>query len=157
MLRLKRTHPDVVFVDGQPEGLATFLKRRREMDMQSIAIVSHSAVDTAMAQKLIDPDLARNVYFLRRKPPTAEFSKRFQQRYGRAPVLNSDVGYSAGQMAVAALKTQDPGTTLRKGMTIDGFAFTFDRNQVADGVAQEIFQLNDKGEAIRVEVAGAAQ
>ncbi len=157
MLRLKRTHPDVAFVDGQPEGLATFLKRRKEMDMQSVAIVSHSAIDTGIAQKLVDYDLARNVYFLRRKPPTAEFSKRFQERYGRMPVLNADLGYSAGQMAVAALKTQDPLATLRKGMTVDGLVFTFDENQVADGIAQEIFQMNDKGEAVRVEVAGAGR
>jgi ABC-type branched-subunit amino acid transport system substrate-binding protein len=157
MLRLKRTHPDVAFVDGQPEGLATFLKRRREMEMQSVAIVSHSAIDTAISQKLVDRDHTRNVYFLRRKPPTAEFAKRFQQKYGRSPVLNADLGYSAGQMGVAALKTQDPLATLRKGMTVDGLAFIFDNNQVADGIAQEIFQVSDKGEAVRVEVAGAGR
>jgi hypothetical protein len=42
-------------------------------------------------------------------------------------------------------------------MTVEGLVFTFDKNQVADGIAQEVFQMNDKGEAVRVEVVGASR
>ena len=157
VVRLKRMNPDVTYVDGQPEGLANLLKRRGEMGLQSIPVVGHTGLETAITQKLVSPEYIRNVYFLRRKAPTADFSKRFELKYGRSPVLNSDLGYSAAQMFVRALKTVDPLATLRKGMTIDGMVFSFDADQVSDGVAQEIFRMSDNGEAVRVVGASAGR
>ncbi len=150
-LRLKRVRPDVTFVDGQPEGLANFLKRREEMRMQDLPIVGHSVIEAALKDKLVKSEHMRNVYFLRRRPPNPEFAKRFEAKFGRAPILSADVGYAALHMAVTALESQDPLTTLRKGTTIAGIQFEFDAQQVADGIPQEIYRMGEDGEIIRVQ------
>ncbi len=149
-LRLKRARPDVTFVDGQPQGVANFLKRRQELRMQDLPIVGHSVIEAAIKEGLVKSEHMKNVYFLRRLPPDAEFGKRFEARFGRAPVLSADVGYAALHMAVAALKSEDPLTTLRKGTTIAGTRFEFDAQQVAEGIPQEICGMGEDGEIVRV-------
>ncbi len=150
-LRLKHIRPDVTFVDGQPEGLANFLRRREEMRMQDLPIVGHSAIEAAIEEGLVKAQHMRNVYFLRRRPPHPEFGKRFKEKFGRAPVLSADLGYAALHMAVAALESHDPLTTLRKGMTIAGIKLELDAQQVADGIPQEIHRMREDGEIVRVQ------
>jgi hypothetical protein len=92
VLKLKTLDPSVTYVDGQPEGLANFLKRRSELGMQDSIVVGHSAIATAIEQKLISPLQARNVYFLRRKPPNSQFTKIFEAMHQQPPVLSADLG-----------------------------------------------------------------
>jgi hypothetical protein len=121
------------------------------MRMQDLPIVGHSVIEAALKDKLVKSEHMRNVYFLRRRPPNPEFAKRFEAKFGRAPILSADVGYAALHMAVTALESQDPLTTLRKGTTIAGIQFEFDAQQVADGIPQEIYRMGEDGEIIRVQ------
>ncbi len=150
-MKVGRSNPDVVYVDGQPEGLANFLRRRAQLRLQSIPVVSHSGFDTVLAQKLVGPGESRNVYFLRRAAADVKFAQRFQAKFKRAPVLNADLGYYAVYMASQALATSDPLEALRKGIQVQGRNFVFDKDQVGSGVKHEIYRVSDSGEVMRVE------
>jgi ABC-type branched-subunit amino acid transport system substrate-binding protein len=151
ILKLKTAAPDVTYVDGQPEGLANFLKRRSELGMQDSIVVGHSVIETAITQKMISPLQARNVYFLRRKPPNPNFSKSFEAMFQKPPVLNADLGYYAAHMAATALKSSDRIATLRRGLSIDGEEIVFDENRVARGIPQEIHYVTQKGDIVRLD------
>jgi ABC-type branched-subunit amino acid transport system substrate-binding protein len=155
-LKLGRLNPDVVYVDGQPEGLANFLRRRAQLKLQSIPVVGHSAFDTALTQKLITVEEAQNLYFLRREAADASFVERFQGKFKRAPVLSADLGYYAVYMAVQALAAPDPLEALRRGMNVKGKDFAFDKDQVASGVRQEVYRVSDSGEVVRVNTVEAS-
>ena len=150
-LNLRTISPNVTYVDGQPQGLANFLKRRAELGMQDSVVVGHSGFETAITQKLISPLQARNVYFLRRKPHNAQFSKSFESMFHKPPILNADLGYYAAHMAFRALKSSDQLATLRRGIAIHGDEIIFDENQVARGIPQEIHYVTEQGEIVRVD------
>lgn len=150
-LKLRTANPDVTYVDGQPEGLANFLKRRSELGMLDFKVIGHSAIETAIKQKLVTPLQARNVYFLRRRPPNAQFAKSFEEVFKRPPMLSADLGYYAAQMAFLALDSADRLATLRKGLKMHGEEIAFDQNQVARGIPQEIHYVKDTGEIVRLE------
>jgi len=151
LMKLKSAAPDVVYIDAQPEGLASFLKRRAELGMNDMRIVGHTSLESAVVDKLVTPDQMKNVYFLKRTPPSSEFSKRFEAKFGYSPKLNADLGYYSMQMGISALNSFDPLKTLRQGMTIHSTKVVFDEEQVAGGVPHEIFSLNDGGEVIAVQ------
>jgi ABC-type branched-subunit amino acid transport system substrate-binding protein len=151
ILKLRAASPKVTYVDGQPQGLANFLKRRAELGMQDSIVVGHSCFETAIMQKLVSPLQARNVYFLRRRPPNAQFSKNFEAMFHRLPALNADLGYYAAHMAVGALKSSDLLATLRGGIALHGDEIVFDENQVARGIPQEIHYVTEQGAMVRVD------
>jgi ABC-type branched-subunit amino acid transport system substrate-binding protein len=151
LLKLRGAAPQVTYVDGQPEGLANFLKRRAEIGMQESLVVGHSAFETAITQRLVTPLQARNLFFLRRKPPNAQFLKSFEAMFQRSPVLSADLGYYAARMAVAAFDGPDLLANLRKGITVLGETIAFDENQVARGIAQEIHYVTEHGDIVKLE------
>lgn len=152
VLKLKSAHPDVVYVDGQPEGLANFLRKRAELGAQEITVVGHSAFESAIRGKLVSPKQCRNLYFLRRVSPNADFAGRFKGRFSHDPELSADLGYYAANMAAQALDSSQPLETIRRGMRVRGKEFLFDENQVASGISQEIFRVDEAGEITRVEL-----
>jgi ABC-type branched-subunit amino acid transport system substrate-binding protein len=139
LLRLKTARPDVVFVDGQPEGLSNLLRRRAELQLQSIPFVGHSALKTAFEQGLVS------------KPPSSDFIVRFQKKFGRPPQLSADLGYYAVHMAVRALKEPSALVALRSGMTVMGKEFVFDQNQVTTGITHQIYRVSEGGEIAPLE------
>jgi branched-chain amino acid transport system substrate-binding protein len=149
ILKLKRSRPDVVYVDGQPEGLASFLRKRAEFGAQDMTVVGHSAFESAIRNRLVSPEHCRNLYFLRRVSADNDFVKRFQARFNQDPELSADLGYYAAYMALQALGSVDPVETLRRGMRVNGKDFFFDEKQVARGIAQEIFLVNENGQIVR--------
>jgi branched-chain amino acid transport system substrate-binding protein len=151
VLNLRTISPNVTYVNGQPQGLANFLKRRAELGMQDSIVVGHSAIETAITQRLVSPLQARNVYFLRRKPHNTQFSKSFEAMFHKQPVLSADLGYYAAHMAFRALKSFDRLATLRRGIAIHGDEIIFDENQVARGIPQEIHYVTEQGEIVRVD------
>ena len=148
-LKVKVANPAVTYIDGQPEGLANFLKRRKELGMQNSIVIGHSAIETALIQRLITPLEARNLYFLRRKEPSPNFSRNFEAMFNTKPRLNADLGYYALHLGATALSSKDVLATLRLGMTIDGQRIYFNQNQVAKGIEQEIYFVNHSGEVVR--------
>jgi branched-chain amino acid transport system substrate-binding protein len=150
-LKLKQSLPDVVYVDGQPEGLATFIKRRAELKIDDITVVGHSALETALQEKLVTPQQARNLYFLRRKPPEAAFARRFQSKFNHPPALNADLGYDAVYLAVEALRSEAPLAALRSGLVVQGRRITFDENQVGKGIEQEIYTVDETGALVKAQ------
>jgi ABC-type branched-subunit amino acid transport system substrate-binding protein len=151
LLRLKTARPDVVFVDGQPEGLSNLLRRRAELQLQSIPFVGHSALKTAFEQGLVSKELTKNLFFLGRKPPSSDFIVRFQKKFGRPPQLSADLGYYAVHMAVRALKEPSALVALRSGMTVMGKEFVFDQNQVTTGITHQIYRVSEGGEIAPLE------
>lgn len=150
-LKLKAGNPDVTYIDGQPEGLANFLKRRSELGMQRSIVIGHSAIETALKQGLLTPLQAQNVYFLRRREPGVSFSKNFEVMFKAQPKLNADLGYYAMHLGAKAMRGGDVLATLRGGINILGEEISFDENQVAKGVGQEIYFVRDNGEVVRWE------
>lgn len=151
LLRLKRAQPDVVYLDGQPGGIVNFLRRRAELKLQEIPVVTHEGFGPVVEEGLLDLQQARNVYYLRRTPPDPGFAGRFEAKFKHPPVLNADLGYYAVYMAQAALETRDPLAALRAGSVVQGKELRFDKNQVASGTAQEVYAVGDGGVVGRVE------
>lgn len=144
-LRVKQLHPDVLYVDAQPAGYASIMRKLQEAGLQNMVILGHSALADAARQKLFDVASFPALYASTRASFSKEFVDRYQAHFHEAPLLNADLGYAAVRLAVAAVQKTDPVAALKSGLEIDGKRFAFDEHNVYTGVPQEIWKLAKDG------------
>lgn len=138
VVKIMRLRPDVVYIDGQPAGLANLLRRLAQNGLQSLNIITHSSAEDAIRGRLFDPSLFPNLLYTTRSSFDPKFEASFRKKYGRPPELDADLGYFGAQLAIQALKTADPLFALREGLTLNGHKFSFDSRNVFEGTPQRI-------------------
>lgn len=155
VLQLKKLKPDVVYIDGQPSGLANLLKRMVEGGLTNLPIFTNSIAEDVLRDKLINPSLFANFYYTRRGTFDKDFSERFEKEYGKRPYLNADLGYLAVHIlaeAAARGRDQNPSgivAALKNGVKVKGRQFAFDGHNVFAGPPQEVWRL-DQGQTEKV-------
>lgn len=141
VLQLKKSNPDVVYIDGQPAGYATILRRMQEVGLNHITIFGHSSLGDATREKLFDTSAFPQLYASRRTTFDPDFVQRFKQKHNEAPILNADLGYYAVRLMAAALETSEPVAALRSGLSIRGRRFEFDSKNVHTAAPQEVARI----------------
>ncbi len=141
-LQLKRSRADVVYIDGQPSGVATILRRMREQGLNKMGILTNSLIMEAVAQGLVQSDQFPNLYFNTRADAAPLFVQRFKDKFNEAPKLQADLGYYSVLLLAKALEAGEPIKRLRDGITIDGKQFQFDAAGVLHSARQEMRRLN---------------
>jgi ABC-type branched-subunit amino acid transport system substrate-binding protein len=150
VLQLKRSRAQVVYIDGQPSGVATILRRMKEQGLNTIGILTNNLIAEAASQGLIHPADYPNLYFNSRSESDLIFSQRFKEKFNEAPKLQADLGYSSVRLLAEAFKGQEPLKRLRDGMTIDGKDFRFNSDGVLGLARQEVKRL-DGGQPVVAE------
>lgn len=141
-VQLKKLKPDVVYVDAQPGGLAALLKKLTEAGMSNIGIITNMIADDVRRENMVDLSPFTNLYFTKRATYDAAFAQKFKLRYGKDPYLGSDLGYYSVYISLSALRTSDPISTIKKGLTVQGQSFSFDEHNVHAGVVSSIFRID---------------
>jgi branched-chain amino acid transport system substrate-binding protein len=141
-LQLKRSGADVVYIDGQPSGVATILRRMKEQGLNKMGILTNSLITEAVAQGLVQSDHFPNLYYNTRAGADPLFVQRFKDKFNEAPKLQADLGYYSVLLLAKAFETGEPIKRLRDGITIDGKQFQFDEAGVLRSARQEMRRLN---------------
>lgn len=155
VLQLKKLKPDVVYIDGQPSGLANLLKRMVEGGLTNLPIFTNSIAEDVLRDKLINLSLFTNFYYTRRSTFDKDFSERFEKEYGKPPYLNADLGYFAVHILAEAATSgseQNPSgivAALKNGVKVKGRQFAFDEHNVFAGPPQEVWRI-DQGQTEKV-------
>jgi len=152
--RIKRIRPQVLYIDAQPQSFSTLMKRLNELKISSTTVFTNSIAEDALNQKLIKSrDLKIPVYFTKRSSYRPNFKNRFRERYGREPVLNSDLGYYAVHVLYQAFKMGGDTVDNIKGGTLQvrGLNFTFDENNVWNGISQNLWTVRN-GKIAQVDI-----
>ena len=105
VLKLKQIKPEVVYIDGQPNGLAKILKKMKEMKIENITVFTNSIAEDMLKQNLISRESLPKLYFTKRASYSTEFINKFQSKYGIEPFLNADLGYYSTQIIAESLIT----------------------------------------------------
>ena len=95
----------------------------------------------AIKERLFDPARFKGeIFYSERATFSRIFSSKFRARYGREPILNSDIGYYAVHLMSLAFEAKgNPVERLKKGgLKVDGIEFYFDENNVYRGLKQEL-------------------
>lgn len=138
VLRLKELNPDVVYIDGQPGGFATLLKKIAELKLP-ITVLTNAVGRDALNQKLIDPSIFPDFYYSTRNSLSPSFIEAFQKKFGREPILNADLGYYGTHLLLTALKNSDPIAFIKSGaFKKDGITFKFSDENVFLGVTHKV-------------------
>ncbi|WKZ57117.1 MAG: ABC transporter substrate-binding protein [Bdellovibrionota bacterium] len=145
--RAVAAQPDVIFVDAQPDSLATFIRELRKQGGAAISIFSHSAAEESLEQGLINQnEIVDRLFFLRRSSYDRAVLQAFSERGLSQPTLNGDLGYYATLLIAQALQSgRDPVAALKAGLTIHGTSFTFDDNNVSHTIRQEVYAVRPGG------------
>ena len=145
--QIKALKPEVLYIDAQPSGFAALMTRLIEQHMDNLVVLTNPIARDAYEQKLFDPKrFSGEIFYSQRESFSPEFLKKFRMRYGREPLLNSDLGYYAVQLLVKAFNDgkSDPIERLKSGkLSVDGMEFRFDENNVFHGLEQEIWTFGD--------------
>jgi branched-chain amino acid transport system substrate-binding protein len=145
-LLIKQAHPDVIYIDGQPGGYATILKRLRDIGLEKVVLLGHSSLADAAHDKLFDVTAYPNLYASRRGTFDAKFSEQYRKRFNEEPTLNADLGYYAVFLLVEALKAKEPIARLSSGIEVAGRHFSFDENHTYTAAPQVISRLTAEGQ-----------
>jgi hypothetical protein len=141
LLELKQARPEVVYVDAQPGGLATFVRKLREAGLGDVTVITNSIGDDMLRSKLVEPSSVSNLFFTRRASFDPAFAEKFRRRFGKEPYLEADLGYVAVGLLQRALATDDAVGTLESGIELSGVRYHFDEHRVYSGIPQEIQQV----------------
>lgn len=143
ILKLKRMNPDVVYIDGQPAGLATILKKMNEAGMANINIITNSIAADVKRDKLVDLSPFKNLYYSQRIDFDQQFVAKFQKKFGKSPYLNADLGYYALKLLAESLITTDPISAIKSGIKIDSHQFNFNELNLYTGIPQVVHALEN--------------
>jgi branched-chain amino acid transport system substrate-binding protein len=116
LTKLRREHPDAIFLAMLEEEAATFMKQRKQLGMTDIPVVDSGvglterslglagdAFDGMYSSRLFNPDNPN--------PAVQDFIKAFAAKYGKAPDIWSAYGYDAANLLMLAAKRAGPGVT----------------------------------------------
>jgi branched-chain amino acid transport system substrate-binding protein len=141
-LQLKRSHADVVYIDGQPSGVAIILRKMKEQGLNKIGILTNNLITEAVAQGLVQADQFPNLYYNTRADLDPSFVERFKAKFNESPKLQADLGYYSVLLLAKAFEGGEPIQRLRDGITVDGKEFQFDSAGVLHSARQEMKRLN---------------
>jgi ABC-type branched-subunit amino acid transport system substrate-binding protein len=141
VLQLKRSNADVVYIDGQPSGVATILRRMKEQGLNTRGILTNNLISESVAQGLVKPADFPNLFYNTRSSFDSEFKSRFKAKFKEDPKLQADLGYYSVYLLAEALKDKDPIGRLRSGMQVDGIPFVFNSDGVLQSIKQEANHL----------------
>jgi ABC-type branched-subunit amino acid transport system substrate-binding protein len=142
VLQLKRSRADAVYIDGQPSGVATILRRMKEHRLNEVGIFTNSLITEAVAQGLVQADQFPNLYYNIRAGADPGFIQRFKEKFNETPKLQADLGYYSVLLLAKAFEDGEPIKRLRDGITVDGKEFQFDSAGVLQSARQEMKRLN---------------
>ena len=116
LTRLRREKPDAIFLAMLEEEAATFMKQRKQLGLDDIAVVDSGvgltsrslglagdAFDGMWSSRLFNPDNP--------SPVVQGFIKSFTARYGTAPDIWFAYGFDAANVLLEAAKRAGPGVT----------------------------------------------
>ncbi len=141
ILKLKKLNPDVVYVDGQPAGLATILKKLKEAGLTDLNIITNSIATDVQRDKLADLTPFKNIYYSKRSAFDQTFTEKFQAKYHKDPYLNADLGYYAMKLLAMGLIEADPISKIKSGIKIGEYQFIFNDLNLYAGIPQVIHKL----------------
>ena len=137
--QLKQAKPDVIYIEGQPEGLIHVLRGLRKRHVTDVTILTNSIAETVLAEHADEFAGFRNVFYTTRADHSEKFKAAFLKHWKRVPLLNSDLAYYATHLAAEALSKRDPIEALRSGnLRFGDTQFTVDKKNVFHGVTQQI-------------------
>ncbi len=143
VLKLKKLNPDVVYVDGQPAGLATILRKLKEAGLTEINIITNSIATDVQRDKLVDLAPFKNIYYSKRAAFDLTFIEKFRAKYNKEPYLNADLGYYALKLLAVALAEADPISKIKSGINIDKHRFIFNQLNLYSGIPQVVYKLEN--------------
>jgi|GEM_PF-2069117 len=143
ILRAKKLDPDVVYLDGQPQSVVGFIKKRAELGLSSLPIIGNTTIKNSIEQGLIPVDQQDNLYFTQRSSAAPAFEDRFVAKYGKKPQLNADLGYYGTMIFARNSKAPDLQAAIRNSVTeIDGVNFSFNKDNVLQGLVWKVYAVN---------------
>jgi branched-chain amino acid transport system substrate-binding protein len=116
LTRIRREHPDAIFLGMLEEEAATFMKQRKQLGLGDIPVID-SGVGLTERSLGLAGDAFEGLYSARlfdpasTSPAVQDFIKAFQAKYGKAPDIWSAYGYDAANLVMLAAKRAGPGVT----------------------------------------------
>jgi branched-chain amino acid transport system substrate-binding protein len=116
LTRLRREHPDGIFLAMLEEEAATFMKQRKQLGLTGIPVVD-SGVGLTERSLSLAGDAFDGLYSSRLfnpaspSPAVQDFIKAFTAKYGKAPDIWSAYGYDAANLLMLAAKRAGPNVT----------------------------------------------
>ncbi len=141
VLQLKRAGAEVVYIDGQPAGVAAILRRMKEQGLHKMGILTNNSISESVTQGLINPEDFPNLFYNTRAVSDSAFETRFKENFKEAPKLQADLGYYAVLLLAQAFQDKDPLGRLRSGLQLDSRTFRFNSDGVLQSATQEAKQV----------------
>ena len=143
-LKIKSLHPEVLYIDAQPLGLAALLKKLSEVGAsKNITILTNSIMLDVLNENLADVSPFKEIYFTHRPSYDSAFESAFHRRYSRPPALNSDLGFYALQIFAKAHQQRDVVSAIKMGLEVKNILFSFDEKNVFNGMAPSIMTVRE--------------
>lgn len=142
VLLAKAAKPDVLYVDAQPAGYATILRRLKDIGLEKLVIFGQSALADAVRDGLVDASAFPNLYATRRATFAEDFRRKYRAKHHEDPILNADLGYYAMHLLSQGLQTTDAIAALKSGITVSEKRFVFDERNVHTAAPQAVTKLS---------------
>ena len=144
LLRAKKLNPDVVYLDGQPQSIAGFIKKRTELNLVNLPIIGNTSIKNGIEQGLIPVAQQNNLFYTERSTLSPAFEKLFVDKFGKKPQLNADLGYYALLIFAQHRANADPRAAIRNEITeVDGIKFSFNKDNVLQGLKWNVFAVEN--------------
>ncbi len=153
VLKIKSKNPDAIIVGVSSGVINTVFKRFSEFNIQT-KILGLNTTEEALRNGVIDKSFFKNVWFIN-WAPSKEFTDKFKNTYGVAPLVEAQNSYEVIRSIAEALKL---GGNILKAIKnvryegVDGYIDfkNYDNLSVNRGESR-LFKISDSGEAVLVD------
>lgn len=136
LLKASQAGADIVFTTGAASDVANVVRARNSANLKFAVMSTKDIVDAANLKLVTASDLSRDVYTVG-TTVSAEFTKKFKEKYQSEPGLYSDRGYDA-LMLVASLSSKSDGSAA-------AIKQLFNSDQIFNGISGDI-RFNKNGD-----------
>lgn len=101
LAKIKEAKPDAIYAPSTPQTLGYILRQSRELGINATFIANYGVEGEALIS--IAGETAEGIYYTS-IPIDIEFTKKYENVYGRKPTIGAPLGYDTLKLVVKAIK-----------------------------------------------------
>lgn len=137
LAKIKEVKPDAIYAPSTPQTLGYILRQSRELGINATFLANYGVEGEALIS--IAGETAEGIYYTS-IPIDIEFTKKYENVYGRKPTIGAPLGYDTLKLVVKAIKDN--------GYSSDDIKMGLNGIRDARGATGNIV-FDEKGDAIK--------